>query len=329
MNTISSSAHIAATVNSDNAQTASSARPSFAPRDFLKMLAAAVASGVGVSIVVAGLALALSNSASAEALQKNAVVTATVKATSTQALQPTVGGLYIGGGCDRESVDAVERDWLVKIDGHSTQMRAEVRVMQTYLMPAEGPTTAFFEATLPPNAKLLALKAHTPEKILSGKVITLNDFAGISRQELNKFSRHDALMMWNDEGTLSTDQIMNLIPNETVVVEYTYSINIQLQNGSHEFDLVLNNADKAENEMISPNKPNLTSGTVWVEWLDAKPKRLTDMPIDVTLEESAQGITGLSWFTPSLAPTTATKAIKFAWEMDAPISKTRIANRLQ
>ena len=30
--------------------------------------------------------------------------------------------------------------------------------------------------------------------------MALNDFAGMSRQELNKFSRHDALMMWNDMG---------------------------------------------------------------------------------------------------------------------------------
>jgi hypothetical protein len=163
--------------------------------------------------------------------------------------------------------------------------------------------------------------------------MAMDDFVGMSRQELNKFSRHDALIMWNDEGTLSTDQIMNLIPNETVVVEYTYSINTQLQNGLHEFDLVLNNADVVENETISANKPNLTSGTVWVEWLGTKPKRLVnnpgDMPVDITLEESAQGITGLSWFTPSLAPATAAKAIKFAWEVDAPISKTRIANRQQ
>ncbi len=315
MNMISSSTDIAATINSDKAHSASSAAPSFAPRDFLKMLAAAVASGVGASVVVAGLALALSSSAEAEVLPKNAVV----KATSAQALQPTVGGLYIGGGCDREPVDAVERDWLVKIDGNT----AEVRIMQTYLMPAEGPTTAFFEATLPPSAKLIALKAHTPEKILSGKVLAMDDFAGMSRQEMNKFNRQDALMMWNDEGTISTDQIMNLVPNETVVVEYTYSINTQFQNGLHEFDLALN---AVETETFSATKPNLTSGTVWVEWVGAKPKRLNDMPADVTLEESAQGITGLSWFSPSLAPAAA---IKFAWEMAAPISKTRIANRQQ
>lgn len=310
MNTISSSADIATTVNSDKAQSASSARPSFAPRDFLKMLAAAVASGVGVSVVVAGLALVLSSSAEAEALQKNAVA----KATSTQslqalsvALQPTVGGLYIGGGCDREPVDAVERDWLVKIDGST----AEVRVMQTFLMPAEGPTTAFFEATLPPNAKLIALKAHTPEKILSGKVMAMDDFAGMSRQALNKFNRHDALMMWNDEGTLSTDQIVNLLPNETVVVEYIYSINTQFQNGLNELVLALNNV---ENEAIPASKPNLTSGTAWVEWVGTKPMRLTAMPIEATLEESAQGISGLSWFTPSLDSGLTTKAIRFAWE---------------
>lgn len=328
MNTISSSTDIAATVNSDKAQSALSTRPSFAPRDFLKMLAAAVASGVGVSIVAAGLALALSNSAGAETLQKNAIVKAT--STSTQslqaapmALQPTVGGLYIGGGCDREPVDAVERDWLVKIDGDT----AEVRVMQTFLMPAEGPTTAFFEVTLPSSAKLIALKAHTPEKILNGKVFALHDFAGMSRQELNKFSRQGALLMWNDNSTLSTDQIMNLIPNETVVIEYTYSISTHLQNGLHEFSLALNTADVDEHGTLSYTKPNLTSGTAWVEWIGAKPTQLTSVPADVTVEESLQGITGLSWFTPSLATDASTKAIKFAWEINAPFSKTRTANR--
>jgi hypothetical protein len=316
MNTISSSADIATTVNADKAQSASSARPSFAPRDFLKMLAAAVASGVGVSIVAAGLALVLSNSAEAETLQKNAIV----KTASTQALQPTVGGLYIGGGCDREPVDAVERDWLVKIGGST----AEVRVMQTFLMPAEGPTTAFFEATLPQNAKLIALKAHTPEKILSGKIMAMDDFAGMSRQELNKFNRHNALMMWNDEGTLFTDQIMNLLPNETVVVEYIYSINTQFQNGLNELVLALNNM---ENEAIPANKPNLTSGTAWVEWVGTKPMRLTAMPIEATLEESAQGISGLSWFTPSLDSGLTTKVIRFAWETSLPFSSARTASR--
>jgi hypothetical protein len=316
MNTISSSADIATTVNSDKAQSASSARPSFAPRDFLKMLAAAVASGVGVSIVAAGLAIVLSNSAEAETLQKNAIV----KTTSTQALQPTVGGLYIGEGCDREPVDAVERDWLVKIDGST----AEVRVMQTFLMPAERPTTAFFEATLPPNAKLIALKAHTPEKILSGKVMAMDDFAGMSRQELNKFNRHNALMMWNDEGTLFTDQIMNLLPNETVVVEYIYSINTQFQNGLNELVLALNSV---ENEAVPASKPNLTSGTAWVEWVGTKPMRLTAMPIEAMLEESAQGISGLSWFTPSLDSGLTTKAIRFAWETSLPFSSARTASR--
>lgn len=323
MNAISSSTHIPATINSDEVQSVVSSRPSFEPRDFLKVLAAAVASGVGVSFVVAGLALVLANNAEAEVLQKNTTVKAPTRhlLKVDAALQPTVGNLYIGSGCDREPVDAVERDWLVKVDGNT----AEVRVMQTFLMPAEGPTTAFFEVTLPLSAKLIALKAHTPGKILSGKVFALHDFVGMSRQEINKFSHHDALLMWNDNSTLSTDRIVNLIPNETVVVEYTYSMNIKLQNGSHEFDLALNTA---ENETLSANKPNVTSGTVWVEWVGTKPKRLVgnpvDMPSDITLEESAQGITGLSWFTPSLAPAAA---LKFTWEMDAPASKTRIANR--
>ena len=96
-----------------------------------------------MSVVIAGLTLVLANTAKAGTLQKNA----TVDAISTQALQappallkPVAGGLYIGGGCDQESVVAVERDWRVKIDNYAT----EVRVMQTFLMPADGPTVAFF-----------------------------------------------------------------------------------------------------------------------------------------------------------------------------------------
>ena len=47
----------------------------------------------------------------------------------------------------------------------------------------------------------------------------MNDFTGMNRRELNKFRRHDALILWNDEDTFPADQIMNLIPNETVVIE--------------------------------------------------------------------------------------------------------------
>ena len=324
MSTTSSAANISATNNSVHTLSASSVppQPSFAIRDFLKMLAAAVLSGAGVSVVIAGLTLVLANTAEAGTRQKNA----TVDAISTQALQappahPVAGGLYIGGGCDRESVDAVERDWRVKIDSNTT----EVRVTQTFLMPADGPTVAFFEASLPPNAKLIGLTAHTPQKILSGKVLKMDDIKGMNRHELNKFRRHDALIMWNDEDTFSTDQIMNLISNETVVIEYTYSVSTHLQNGLNELTLALSTEER---EMFVAIKPNLASGTVWVEWLSAIPKRLVntpaDMPADVAVEESTQGITGLSWFTPSLAPATR---LKLSWEMAPPFLNARIANR--
>ena len=294
MSTTSSSANISAANNSVHTLSASSVQPqpSFALRDFLKLLAAAVLSGAGVSVVIAGLTLVLANTAKAGTLQKNA----TVDAISTQALQappallkPVAGGLYIGGGCDRESVDAVECDWRVKIDNNTT----EVRVRQTFLMPADGPSVAFFEATLPPKAKLIGLITHTPQKVLSGKVLVMADFTGMNRRELNKFRRHDALILWNDEDTFSADQIMNLIPNETVVIEYTYSVSTHLQNELNELTLALSTEER---EMFVATKPNLASGTVWVEWLGAKPKRLAntpaDMPAVVALEESTQGITG-------------------------------------
>ena len=326
MSTTSSSANISATNNSVHTLSASSVQPppSFAIRDFLKLLAAGVLSGAGVSVVIAGLTLVLANTAKAGTLQKNE----TVNAISTQALQappallkPVPGGLYMGGGCDRESVDAVERDWRVKIDNNT----AEVRVMQTFLMPADGPTVAFFEATLSPKARLIGLIAHTPQKILSGKVLDMDDFTGLSCRELNKFRIHDALILWNDEDTFFTDQIMNLIPNETVVIEYTYSVRTHLQNGLNELTLALSTEER---EMFVATKPTLASGTVWVEWLGVKPKRLAntpaDMPADVALEESTQGITGLSWFTPLLAPATR---LKLSWEMAPPFLNARTANR--
>ena len=209
----------------------------------------------------------------------------------------------------------------MKIDGHT----AEVRVMQTFLLPADGPTAAFFEASLPPNAKLIGLKAHAPQKILSGRVLEIGDFTSMNREKLNQLKRHGVLIMWNDEGTFSTDQIINLIPNETVVIEYSYSVSTHVQNGPNELNLTLS---AQESEMFVAARPNLASGTVWVEWVGNKPKRLINvhsgMPTDVALEESAQGITGLSWSTPSLAPTTI---MKFTWEMDSPFSNPRTANR--
>ena len=85
MNITSSSANIPATNNPHGAFPAPSAhsRPSFALRDFLKMLAAAILSGVGVSVVVVGLALVLANSADAGTLQKNTIL----NAVSTQSRQ--------------------------------------------------------------------------------------------------------------------------------------------------------------------------------------------------------------------------------------------------
>ncbi len=326
MNITSSSANIPATNNPHGAFPAPSvqSQPSFALRDFLKMLAAAILSGVGVSVVVVGLALMLANSADAGTLQKNTISNALstqLRQVAPALLRSRVGGLYISGDRDREPVDAVERDWRVRIDDDT----AEVRVKQTFLLPADEPTAAFYEASLPPNAKLIGLKAHAPQKILSGRVLATNDFTGMNRDELNKLKRHGVLIMWNDEGMFSTDQIINLIPNETVVIEYTYSVSTHVENGPNELNLTLS---AQESEMFVAARPNLASGTIWVVWVGKQPKRLINlhsaMPTDVALEESAQGITGSSCFTPSLAPATI---MKFTWEMDSPFSNPRSANR--
>ncbi len=326
MHTTSSSFDISAANNSGRALTLSSPQieASFAILDFIKMLAASLLSGLVVSAFIIALTLVLAGNADAGTSQKSA----TMYPISSRPLQdapirlkPTAGGLFISDGCDRESVDVVERDWKVTI----TYNTAAVRVMQTFLLPANGPTVAFFETTLPPNAKLLGFKAHMPEKILSGKMLATHDFIGMNRQQLIKFRRQDALIIWNKGDTFSTDQIMNLIPNETVVIEYTYLISTHLENGLHELNLVLNGYER---EMFVASKPNMASGTVCVEWLGAKAKRMINTPAtvqnEVALEESAQGISGLSWFTPDLAADTT---MKFTWEMNSSLANTRTANR--
>ncbi len=326
MYTTSSSVDISAANNSARALTSSSPQTeaSFAIRDFIKMLAASLLSGVVVSAFIIGLTLALAGNADAGTSQKSATMYPKLSRPLQDApmrLKPTAGGLFISDGCDRESVDVVERDWKVTFANNT----AAVRVMQTFLLPANGPTVAFFETTLPPHAKLLGLKAHTPEKILSGKMLATHDFIVMNRQELIKFSRQDALIIWNEGDTFSTDQMMNLIPNEKVVIEYTYSISTHLENELHELNLALS-AD--EGEMFVGSTPNRASGTVWVEWVGAKAKRMVNtpgsMPNEVALEESAQGISGLSWFTPDLAAHTA---MKFTWEMNSSLSNMRTANR--
>ena len=135
-------------------------RMHFVMWDFLKMFLAAILCGVAVSIAAAGIALVLSNDAYAAAPfndPENADARQKEQAPKSDAeSQAFPGVLLIGSGCDADPLDAVERDWKVTINGK----RIDVRVMQTFIMPAGDAMAATFNASLPAGARLLRLWDH-------------------------------------------------------------------------------------------------------------------------------------------------------------------------
>jgi hypothetical protein len=129
------------------------AKPQFLAQDFIKLVAYAVASGVAFSALAIGVTLAVSRDSEAQttapawverdrmfvlADELDAVTEAGGSAmldvaddTDAFAEYASPGSLYIGDGCGAEEVRAIEREWMVSIDGKV----ATVQVMQTFVMP--------------------------------------------------------------------------------------------------------------------------------------------------------------------------------------------------
>ncbi len=286
-------------------QTSKANAAKFAAGDFLKMFAAAIGSGIAVSLAAAAIALALSGSA--QASERAALAADAVVADLKSVAAP--GGLYIGGACDRDPVDVLERDWQIRIDGDT----AEVRVMQSFLMPDEGEglgnISAFFEATLPRGAQLKSLKAHAGNTIRSGELVRLNKVTSFNRAQLSAIEKRNGLLMWNDEGAVQTDQITNIAPGESVVVEYTYTINVA--NGqSNALDLALTETQHDAFDSNRNARPVTAAAHVWVKWIGAKPQYLSGFPDDSVIEKTINGATGLSWSSLDLS---AGKKFSLAW----------------
>jgi len=121
----------------------------------LKMLGAAMLCGLAVSIAAAGVAIILSNDAEARLVQKesSAFSPKHTEYVEEQASEPSPGPgvLLTGDGCEGMPVQALERDWQVRIDGR----RVEVRVMQAFQIPAESAMSSFRSARA---------CAHSPRK---------------------------------------------------------------------------------------------------------------------------------------------------------------------
>jgi hypothetical protein len=299
-----------------NANPSNTVRPNFAPMDFVKLFAGAVASGLAVSLIAAGIALVLSGSAEASPSAKPALVKSLPQLTSgktgsdefEQDADTVPGSLKIGGGCDSEPVDAIEREWMVSIDGAT----AKVRVMQSFTMPKDAGTVAFFDAVLPAKAKLVDLKVFGGERTWEGRVMTAEAMAKLDREGFRKLDEKGVVLMWVDSRYVSTDQLVNLVPGETVTVDYTYAIAVEGKDGTGALVLNLAPRNMPGAGTTLHDKPAPVSGTVWVDFVGALPKKIKRADSALVLDESATGVHGASWFSPALDKA---ETFSIAWDL--------------
>ena len=267
-------------------------RMQFVMLDFLRMFLAAVLCGIAVSVIAAGLALVLAHDAYAatsnEASPSLAVSNIDVNEESAIAMQPYPGGLLITSGCDGEIVDAIERDWKVSINGK----HIDVRVMQTFVMPAGDASAATFNALLPAGAKLLRLTAHTAGGIWQGKIFDSKAYVDLTTLDFRKLARQGILIVQTEDGAIATDAIVNLAEAESVDIEYTYRLDAEESGTSYDLTVTLTNDDLLSGQRSSNGAMN---DSVWVEWQGRKPARLTKLPAGASLEMQGSRISGLSW----------------------------------
>ena len=287
--------------------------------DFLKMLAAAVLCGLAVSITAAGITLLLTGSAEARLFQKEFTTTAQTNefdVANSDALVPTPGALLLGDGCDGTFLNAIERDWQVRIDGE----RVEVRVMQAFQLPAESAEVATFHVQLIDGARMLSIAAQSSAKEWAGQVINAEEYDHLSPEEYLTLSRNKILASSSPRGTVVTSPLMGLNAGELITVEYKYVIALDSADGISAFVLPLETeepfADSHYNMGDNDTSPSTgwqaTKGAVWVEWVGRKPLRVTGLPADADVEMSTSRIEGFSWATHAIQPGAH---FQFAWTM--------------
>ena len=284
--------------------------------DFFKMLVIAVLCGFGVSIAAAGITLLLTGSAEARRLHKEyltaspSVITGNageIDGAAHDDLAPSPGALFLGDGCESTSLKAIERDWHVRIDGR----HVEVRVMQTFKVPAESAEAATFHVQLVKGAHMESISAQTSTKDWAGNIFRADEYDRLTPAEYLNLSRIGILASHSSHGTVTTSPIVGLSPDDLIVISYTYVVRLEPQDGLPAFILPLEaEGDYASSGLPATNKsaaiPSSTSmpmarlgtrGTVWVEWIGGKPWRVTGLPEDADVEMSNSRIEGFSWAT--------------------------------
>ena len=200
-------------------QQADAARMALVIRDFLKMLAAAILCGLAVSIAAAGITLLLTGDADARLFQKEPVTPAVVPTTEiddaeSAQLLPTSGLLLLGDGCDNISLNAIKRDWRVRIDGQ----RVEVRVMQAFQLPAESVEVATFHVQLINGARMQRIAAQSSTKEWAGHVISADEYDQLTPTEYLNLARKQLLASHSPHGTVMASPIIGLESGDVITL---------------------------------------------------------------------------------------------------------------
>ncbi len=284
-------------------------RMHFVMWDFLKMFLATVMCGVAVSLAAAGIALLLANDAYAAALS-NESKTANLRGSGFAADEETEPHSYPGvlmptSGCDADKIEASDRDWKVTVNGNYI----DVRVMQTFIVPEGDASAATFSALLPAGARLLRLNVHTIGHLWLGKVFDAKSYDQLTAIDFRNITRGGMLIVQNDHGAVLTDAIVNIAAAEAVTVEYTYRLTTENAQAWESLFLTLVNDNSLSGQA---GRSLITSGDVWVEWVEQNPRRLIRVPSGAFLETAGAKITGLSWRTDQLDADTR---FQLAWSM--------------
>lgn len=259
--------------------------------DFIRMIGAAILSGLAISIVAATLTMLLSRTAEAAP---------PTPAAPTQESLAGPGVLAAGMGCDSVPIEATERDWWVKIEGK----RATVRVMQSFLMPEDSEGTAVFTAFLPHKAALLSLALQTTQAEFDARILTRAQSDALDADAYKDLTRHTLLATLDPNGELTTSLLPGLEDSRVVTITYAYSVPVEVSGGKSQLTLPLTETRFSALDAMEPQaRPVRDSlrGAVWVEWSGVQPRRVDGAPMNTHFERNAGRVEALSWESQNLS----------------------------
>jgi hypothetical protein len=264
--------------------------------DFLKMLAAAIATGITFSLVAASVALILTHTSAANAaiskrkpqpinsawidnnglwilkvesrenvelpsIQSSAPLLITSEGALDRQTQVAPGNLYLGDGCGSTPLLAAERDWQVTVKGDI----ADIQVMQTFMIKSDDVTateSAYFHAVLPRGAQYASFRVQTGQHDLLGQYASGNDWSENEQTNSDELKTKGLVRLFEyrqPDGftTLSSDTFADLSHDELVIVTYRYQVPItSLGKDLHALQLML-----TENPTTDDQEYRLKTGT--------------------------------------------------------------------